>query len=35
MQHIIDGLQGGFYVIAVGCIAFTIWTLYKNHKNKK
>ena len=35
MEKIINGLQGGFYVIAVIAICFSVWTLYKKHKNNK
>lgn len=35
MEKIIEGLQGGFYIIAFGCIIFTAYTLYNDHKKNK
>ena len=35
MEKLINGLQGGFYIIAVLCIAYTIFDLRRRHKEKK
>lgn len=35
MEKLINGLQGGFYIIAVLCIAYTIFYLRRKHKEKE
>ena len=35
MDKIIQNLQGGFYIISLLCIAYTIFDLRRRHKEKK
>lgn len=35
MDKIIQNLQGGFYIISLLCIAYTVFDLRRRHKEKK
>ena len=35
MDKIIQNLQGGFYLISLLCIAYTVFDLRRRHKEKK
>ena len=35
MDKIIQHLQGGFYIISLLCIAYTVFDLRRRHKEKK
>ena len=35
MDKIIQNLQGGFYIISLLCIAYTVLDLRRRHKDKK
>ena len=35
MDKIIQNLQGGFYIISLLCIAYTVLDLRRRHKEKK